>query len=80
MREVVRYALDAPEPDTTVLLSLTQGGAPDVTTVDRVRVRGRSGTASLRVPPRAQGPFVVRASTFSPARGARSAVAQAPLE
>ena len=77
---VVRYALDAPDPDMTVLLSLTQDGAPDVTTIDRVRVRGRSGTASLRVPPRAHGPFVVRASAFAPERGARSAVVQAPLD
>jgi hypothetical protein len=76
---VVRYALDARDPGTTVLLSVTAAGAPDETTVERARVRGRSGTASVRIPPHATGPFVVRASAFSPERGARSAVVQAPL-
>ena len=76
---VVRYALDAPDPDTTVLLSVTAAAAADDTTVERAHVRGRSGMASLRLPPRATGPFVVRASAFSPERGARSAVAQTPL-
>jgi hypothetical protein len=76
---VVRYSLDAPDPDTTVLLSVTAAGAPDETVTERTHVRGRSGTVSLRVPPRATGPFVVRASAFSPKRGARSAVVQAPL-
>jgi hypothetical protein len=77
---VVRFALDPSDPDTTVLLSVTAAGAPDETTVERVRVRGRSGTASLRIPPHATGPFVVRASAFSPERGARSAVVQTPLD
>jgi hypothetical protein len=76
---VVRYTLDGAEPDTTLLLSVSAAGAPDAISVERQQVRGRSGMTALRIPPHAAGPFVVSASAFSPARGARSRVVQAPL-
>jgi hypothetical protein len=76
---VVRYTLDGAEPDTTLLLSVNAAGAPDEVATERARVRGRSGTAAVRIPPHARGPFVVSASAFSPARGARSRVVRAPL-
>jgi Concanavalin A-like lectin/glucanases superfamily len=68
----VRYRVDEP---ATVLLSVARAGAPD----DAVarRVRGRSGTAVLRLPP-GGGPYVVSASAFSK-RGARSGIVRAPL-
>jgi hypothetical protein len=62
-----------------VLLSVSAAGAPDDISVEQARVRGRSGMAAVRIPPHATGPLVVSASAFSPARGARSRIVQAPL-
>jgi Concanavalin A-like lectin/glucanases superfamily len=76
---VIRYTLDGADPDTTVLLSVSAAGAPDDISIEQARVRGRSGMAAVRIPPHATGPLVVSASAFSPARGARSRVVQAPL-
>ncbi len=63
---------------STLLVSVGRAGAPDVAAARRVRVRGRTGMASVRVPPGAGGPYVARASAFS-ARGARSRLVSAPL-
>ncbi|HZB76246.1 MAG TPA: LamG-like jellyroll fold domain-containing protein [Solirubrobacteraceae bacterium] len=63
---------------TTLLVTVTRAGAPDVTVARRVRVRGRSGTVSLRLPPAEGGPYVAGASAFSQ-HGARSRIARARI-
>jgi hypothetical protein len=69
----VRYT-SAPAPGrATLVVSAGQAGAPDVATARRTRLR-RSGVVSLRLPPGASGPYVVRASAFSD-RGSRGPVA-----
>jgi hypothetical protein len=59
----------------TLVISVTQAGLPDVATARRVRVRQPGGRATLRLPPRSTGPYVVSASAFSE-RGARSPLAR----
>jgi hypothetical protein len=63
---------------TTLLVTVTRAGAPEVTVARRVRVRHRSGTVSLQLPPAEGGPFVAGASAFSQ-HGARSRIARARL-
>ena len=62
----------------TLLVDVTQAGAADVAAARRVRVRGRTGTVTLRLPPASDGPYTVGASAFA-ATGARSRVARAAL-
>ena len=79
----VRYRFARLTPDratrpTTLLVAVAEAGAPDVATARRFRVRRRTGTASLRLPPGAAGPYVVSASAFT-RDGSRSSVVRAPL-
>ena len=79
-RATVRYRFtkrEARQP-VTLLISVARAGAPDDAAARRVRVQGRSGVTSLRLPPGTAGPYVVSASAFSQ-RGARSPTARAPL-
>jgi hypothetical protein len=82
-RASVRYEFatlgdDAESRPRTLLVGVTESGEADVTAARRVRVRGRAGTASLRLPPVGDGPYTVSASAFS-ANGSRSGIARAPL-
>jgi len=62
----------------TLLVSATRAGAPDDVTARRVRVTGREGVVSLRLPPAVGARYAVRASAFA-GRGSRSRVVLAVL-
>jgi hypothetical protein len=73
----VRYrfgSLAGPRP-VTLLVSASEAGEADVATARRVPVRRRAGVATLRLPPRSSGPYLVSATAFSE-RGARSRLAR----
>jgi hypothetical protein len=63
---------------TTLLLSVAQAGEPDRASARRVRVRGREGLASLRLPPASSAPYVVSASAVTQ-RGSRSRIVRVTL-
>ena len=63
---------------TTLLVSVAQAGEPDRASARRVRVRGRKGLASLRLPPASSAPYVVSASAVTQ-RGSRSRIVRATL-
>ena len=73
----VRYEVDT--RPSTLVVSVAEAGAPDVATARRVRVTRREGVVELRLPPGSAGPYVASASAFSEERGARSAIARAPV-
>jgi hypothetical protein len=81
-RVAVRYEFavlgDRASRPHTLLVSVAQAGAADVAAARRVRVRGRTGTASLRLPPGGDAPYTIGASAFT-ANGSRSAIARAAL-
>jgi hypothetical protein len=74
-RAVVRYRLTGAAP-ATLLVSVARAGEPDRATARRVRVRGRAGVVTLRLP--SGGPYIVTASAFGE-RGARSGTVRAPV-
>jgi hypothetical protein len=82
-RVTVRYEFaglgDDPESrPRTLLVGVAQADAADVAAARRIPVRGRAGTASLRLPPASGGPYTVSASAFSE-DGSRSGIARTPL-
>jgi hypothetical protein len=74
-RLTVRYRVERVRDGSTLVVSAGQAGASDVATARRTRLR-RAGVVTLRLPPHAAGPYVVRASAFSD-RGARGAMVTA---
>jgi len=62
----------------TLLVGVAQAGAPDVAAARRVRVSGRTGAASLRLPRASGGPYTVSASAFSE-EGSRSGLSRTTL-
>jgi hypothetical protein len=76
--EFATLGADSESRPTTLLVDVAQAGEPDVAAARRVRVRGRGGAISLRLPPGGDAPYIIGASAFS-ANGSRSAIARAAL-